>query len=257
VAGDRHRVGRLAEIDAVILAGGLGTRLRPVVGDRPKAIVSVHGRPFLTYLFDQLISAGISRVVLCLGYGSQQIRASIGESYRGLSIVRSEETAPLGTGGALRLALSKLRSDPALVLNGDSYCGAELEEFWLFHRDRRAAASLLLTSVPDTGRFGRVQLGTGSDVIDFQEKGKTSGSGLINAGLYLIDCALIEEIPGGKLRSLEREVFPSWIGRGLYGFASAGKFLDIGTPEAYASAEAFFSDWQRSGAERAAPSAPR
>ena len=240
--GGRHRARVLAEVDAVILAGGLGTRLRSVVSDRPKALAVIHGRPFLGYLFDQLTSAGISRVVLCLGFGSRQIRESFGESYRGLRIIHSEESTPLGTGGALRLALSKLQSDPVLVMNGDSYCAVDLESFWTSHQNRGAAASLLLARVPDTDRFGRVELSGRNEVVAFQEKGKNSGVSLINAGIYLIDCSLIEEIPSGCQRSLERETFPNWIGRGFYGFATTARFLDIGTPEAYASAEEFFAD---------------
>jgi D-glycero-alpha-D-manno-heptose 1-phosphate guanylyltransferase len=238
--GSKHHAGLLAEVDAVVLAGGLGTRLRSVLSDRPKALALIHGRPFLAYLFDQLINAGIFRVVLCLGFGSRQIRECFGESYRGLCIVHSEEPTPLGTAGALRLALPILRSNPVLVINGDSYCEVDLESFWTSHQKRRASVSMVLARVPDTDRFGRIELGARDAVISFQEKGNTSGDGLINAGLYLIDRALIDEIPADISCSLEREIFPSWIGRGFYGFATTAKFLDIGTPEAYASSEAFF-----------------
>ena len=239
MAGGRS-VNQLAEVNAVILAGGLGTRLRSVVADRPKVLAEIHDRPFLTYLFDQLIGAGITRVVLCSGYLSQRIRDSVGDNYRSLCIAHSEEPIALGTAGALRLALPKLQSDPVLVMNGDSYCATVLENFWISHQSCDAAATLLLARVSDTARFGRVQLGPGHEVIDFQERGSTSGPGFINAGIYLIQKALIAEIAPSRILSLEREVFPSWIGRRFYGFETEAKFLDIGTPEALAGAEAFF-----------------
>lgn len=239
-ASCRQPTNCLAEVTAVVLAGGLGTRLRPVLADRPKVLAEIHGRPFLKYLLDQLIGVGIGNVVLCTGYLSHQVREVIGDCYRDLEIAYSAESTPLGTGGALRLALPKLQSDPVLVLNGDSYCAASLELFWAFHRARRAAATLLVAQNCDADRFGQVTLGTGHEVIRFREKGTTSEPRLINAGMYLIQRSLISEIPLGLQISLEREVFPSWIGRGFFGCATDAKFLDIGTPESYAAAEAFF-----------------
>jgi D-glycero-alpha-D-manno-heptose 1-phosphate guanylyltransferase len=232
---------RMADVDAVILAGGLGTRLRAVVADRPKVMAVINGRPFLNYLFDQLITAGIARVVLCTGYLSRQIQSCVGDSYRTLSIVHSVESVPLGTAGALRLASQMLLSNPALVMNGDSYCAVSLERFWLSHLSAKAAATLVLARLSNTERYGRVKLGAGDEVIGFEEKGGTQGQGLINAGIYLIHRSLIDEIPIDRAVSLEREVFPKWIGRSFYGFETDGKFLDIGTPESYASAPAFFA----------------
>lgn len=204
-------------------------------------MAEIVGRPFLTYLFDQLIKVNIGEVVLCTGYLSHQIRDTFGDRYQGLRIVYSVETIPLGTAGALRLALTSLRSDPVLVMNGDSYCDAALEYFWQWHRARPAAASLLLTRVDDTQRFGRVQLAENGTVTEFQEKGTSTGSGLINAGVYLMGRHLIGAIPADAAISLEREVFPHWVGRGLCGFETAARFLDIGTPDGYASAGSFFA----------------
>ncbi len=232
---------RMADVDAVILAGGLGTRLRSVVADRPKVMALINGRPFLNYLFDQLITAGIARVVLCTGYLSQQIHDCVGDSYRTLSIIHSKESVALGTAGALRLALPMLQSDAALVMNGDSFCPVPLEAFWVSHLSSKAAASLVLARLSDTGRYGRLQLGAGHEVISFEEKGGTPGPGLINAGIYLIHRGLIDEIAIDRTVSLEREVFPNWIGRGFYGFETDAKFLDIGTPNSFARAAAFFA----------------
>lgn len=230
----------LAGTTAVILAGGLGTRLRSVVQDRPKALVEIVGRPFLTYLFDQLKAAGLREVVVCTGYLGEMIPAALGDSYEGVSLSYSREFSPLGTGGGLRLALPQLRSDSVLVMNGDSYCQADLPGMWARHQAIGAEGSLFLVQMSDCRRFGRVQFDESGALQGFEEKGKQEGAGWINAGIYLLSRRLIESIPADRAVSIEREVFPAWIGRGLYGYPGEGRFLDIGTPETYAAAEEFF-----------------
>jgi histidinol-phosphate phosphatase family protein len=225
---------------AAILAGGLGTRLRPVISDRPKVLAPVNGRPFLAYLLNQLLEAGVRRVVLCTGYLGEQVRQIFGDRYGALSLVYSQESEPLGTGGALRLALPLLDSDPVLVMNGDSYCQVDLNAFLRWHKERRATASLLLTWVSNTGRYGRVLVNEEGIVQSFKEKGGTRGAGFINAGIYLLSREVLQSIPAHTVVSLEHQVFPSWIGRGLYGYAGGSSFLDIGTPESYAAAQRFF-----------------
>lgn len=234
-------VPELADVTAAILAGGLGNRLRSVVADRPKVLADIRGRPFLAYLLDQLVAEGIGDVVLCTGYLGDQIEAVFGKSYRSLRLSYSQESVPLGTAGALRLALPLFKSNPVLVMNGDSFCEANLKSFWVWHWTRRANATLLLTKISDTRRYGRVQPGADGTVTYFEEKGSGNEPGWINAGIYLFDPHLLLEIPANGTVSLEREVFPAWVGRGLYGFQTEARFLDIGTPEAYASAELFFA----------------
>ena len=224
-----------------ILAGGLGSRLRPALAGHPKALASVGTRPFLVYLFDQLVAAGARDVVLCTGYLGDPIRVMFGESYGPLRLSYSQESTPLGTAGALRLALPLFESNPVLVMNGDSYCEANLREFCLWHDTRHSNATLLLTKVSDRERFGQVQVGPDGKVIAFQEKGSGEGPGWINAGIYLINRDWLKEIPMYRSVSLEREVFPKWIDRGLYGCQSESRFVDIGTPESYASAQVFFA----------------
>ena len=232
--------GTALELTTAILAGGLGSRLRTVVAGRPKALAEVGARPFLAYLFDQLVAAGARDVVLCTGYLADSIRSLFGESYGTLCLRYSRESTPLGTAGALRLALPLFKSDPVLVMNGDSYCGANLAKFCLWHAARRSNATLLLTKMSHTERFGQVQVGPDGKVTAFQEKGGGQRPGWINAGIYLITRDWLEEIPRDRAVSLEREVFPTWIGRGLYGFQSEARFVDIGTPESYAGAQSFF-----------------
>jgi len=232
----------LADATALILSGGLGTRLRSIVPDRPKVLAPVAGRPYLAHLLDKLVETGLRRVVLCTGYRADQVRAEFGARYRGLGLLYSEESQPLGTAGALRLALAHVDSRTLLVLNGDSYCAADLHTFWRFHHRQPSeqAASLLLTEVADTRRYGRVSVDAAGRITRFLEKSQASGRGLINAGIYLLDRALVESIPTGRAVSLERDLFPTLIGSGVYGFASSSAFIDIGTAESYAAADLFF-----------------
>jgi NDP-sugar pyrophosphorylase family protein len=229
----------LSEITAAILAGGFGTRLRPVVSDQPKVLAGINGRPFLSYLLDQVMEAGVRKVVLCTGYLGGQIRSVLGETYRGLSLIYSQEQAPLGTAGALKLAFPLFQSDSVLVMNGDSFCRTDLEAFWDWHQARNANATILLTEVSNTNRYGRVEVDANSRVTQFSEKGNHGGSGWINAGIYLIQRNMFLNIPSNRPVSLEREILPSWVGQGLYGYLSRGLFIDIGIPETFAEAKKY------------------
>jgi len=242
----------MSDVTGAILAGGLGTRLRSVVNDRPKVLATVRGKPFLAYLLDQLLEAGVSRVVLLTGYGGEQIEATFGDQYRDLALAYSHEPEPLGTAGALRFALSQLfpsaapgamsAVDGALVLNGDSYCDTDFTKFRAFHEREQGDASLVLAQVPDTSRFGKVEVAASHRLQRFLEKQEAGGAGWINAGIYLLNRELIEQIPAGRAVSIEREMFPDWLrSRRLLGFDSEGAFLDIGTPESYQAAEKFFA----------------
>jgi NDP-sugar pyrophosphorylase family protein len=226
---------------AVILAGGQGVRLRSVVSDRPKVLAPVAGQPFVAHLLNRLSAQGCRRAVLCTGYLGDQVESAFGTQYRNLSLSYSREPMPLGTGGALHHARPLLDTDPVLVLNGDSFCGFELFPFLARHRQRQSAASLWLTYVPDAGRYGLVQLADNGAVLRFSEKQASRHAGWINAGVYLLSRQVVESISPGRAVSLERECFPSWIGRGLHGFAAAAPFLDIGTPESYADAADFLA----------------
>jgi D-glycero-alpha-D-manno-heptose 1-phosphate guanylyltransferase len=224
-------------IPAVVLCGGLGTRLRSVVQDRPKAMAEVRGRPFLTYLLDQLAEAGVSDIVLATGYMGDQVSEVLGEDYRGVSLHYSRESSPLGTGGALRMAA---RSCPvAMVLNGDSYCDVDLAAFIEWHFDNGNRNSMIVTQVDDVRQFGSVQVDPAGNITAFEEKCPGLGvaaPGLINAGIYIVCDKLIESIPDGRPVSLEREVFPRWLDGQFRVFPSKGGFIDIGTPISFAAA---------------------
>lgn len=229
------------EITAVVLAGGMGLRLREVVSHRPKVLVEVCGRPFLGFLFDQLCAAGIRHVVLCTGYMADSVRDTYGVSYGSLELEYSQESQPLGTGGALRLALPQVRSNPVLVMNGDSFVDAGLEDFLSRHSERGCDVSILMTYVPDTARYGSMKVQEDGLVLAFEEKGEGHGPGWINAGVYLVKTSVIEALPPGEKVSLEWQAFPPLVGKGLYGCPCNGRFIDIGTPESYHRAEEFFS----------------
>jgi dTDP-glucose pyrophosphorylase/histidinol phosphatase-like enzyme len=226
--------------DAFILAGGLGTRLRSVMPDDPKVLAPAAGRPMLAHLLDQLAEAGFSRVVLGTGYLADKIEVAFGPSFRGMELIYSRESAPLGTGGALRHAARHFRGGDVLVLNGDSYVAVHLPTFLAWHRARRADVSILLTAVSDPGRYGAVEIGAGGRITAFHEKSaRVSGRAWINAGVYVASRAAVEGIAADRSVSLEREVLADER-LALYGYPGGGAFLDIGVPESLARAEEFF-----------------
>lgn len=231
----------LNAITAVILAGGLGTRLRSIVADRPKVLAPVNGRPFLSYLLDQLVSLEIQHVVLCVGYLGNLVYAEFGGSYGPLTLEYSQEKELLGTGGALRQALPLFHSETVLVMNGDSYCHDNLGLFCSWYHRRMAKAALFLTKVNNANRYGQVMTDKFDRIIQFTEKGELEGPGWINAGIYLLDYHVVETIPPLRQISLEREMFPIWVDQGLDGYHGQGTFLDIGIPADYAQAGRFFS----------------
>jgi NDP-sugar pyrophosphorylase family protein len=230
------------KMTVAILAGGLGSRLQGVVPDRPKVLAEVGGRPFLCYLLDELGRQGVVEVLLLTGHRASQIRDALGESYQGMRLHSSREDEPLGTAGAVRLALPLVRTEQLLLLNGDSFCEVDVTALRQGHEERAAEASLVLWRAPDTGRFGRVQIGRDGRIVRFTEKGVRVGPGWINAGVYLLQRHLIGELPAGRALSLERDVLPGWVAaRRVRGQRTSGRFLDIGTPESFAAAEGFFA----------------
>jgi len=235
------RTGAFASMPVAILAGGLGTRLRPAIGARQKTVAEVAGRPFLARLLDQVALFGFRDVVLCVGFGADQVERALGVEHGPLRLRYSREAEPLGTAGALRLALPLLSGDAALVMNGDSFCDADLAEAWDAHSRRSALATLVLVEVPDTSRYGRVELDASDAIRRFVEKQPEDGPGWINAGLYLLARSRIAAIPAARPLSLERDVFPSWIGERLFGHRSGARFIDIGTPQSYADASRLFA----------------
>lgn len=232
---------RARNLTAVVLAGGLGTRLRPVVDDVPKPIAPVAGRPFLAHVIEYLVAQGLSDVVLSVGYQASAVETAVGDGSRWSAQIRySREEEPLGTAGAIKLAAGQVESDPFFVLNGDSLIRVDLDRLVGFHAARGARASLVASRVERADRFGSLELGRGGEVLSFEEK--HAGSGWVNAGLYLFERAVLGEIPAGRRISLEEEVLPSLAGDGLYALRADEEFVDIGTPESYREANRKLED---------------
>lgn len=227
----------LRDIDVVILAGGLGTRIRPALGETPKILAPVDGRPFVDYLLDWLESFGARRIVFCLGYLGDKVRAHLAQADRDTQIEWVVESQPLGTGGALVNAMPMLRTSPVLVLNGDSFVDVDLCAFAESHRASGAIASLVCTEVNDAGRFGRVTIDENSRIVHFAEKNPSSPEpGAINAGVYLFDSAFLDLVKNSRARSIEQDVFARQAPGSLHAHLGRFPFIDIGTPESLACA---------------------
>jgi D-glycero-alpha-D-manno-heptose 1-phosphate guanylyltransferase len=227
-------------VQAIVLAGGLGTRLRPVVPDLPKPMAPVDGRPFLEHLLDYWIGQGVSRAVLAVGHLHAVIERHFQAQYRKIPLVYAVEESPLGTGGGL-LGAVKLLAEQAttLVLNGDTFFAVPLDDLVNFHRVRHANFTLGLFASGRTQRYDEVVL-DGDGRIRSLGAGLAGGSGFANGGVYLLErpAEFAGRWPGARQISLEREILPDEIARGaaVYGLRSHAGFIDIGVPEDYARA---------------------
>jgi D-glycero-alpha-D-manno-heptose 1-phosphate guanylyltransferase len=222
-------------IDSIILAGGLGTRLSDVIRDRPKVLAPVNDRPFLDIILDHLSRSGIvEHVVLAIGHLAEQVVREYGcrRNYS-FDIRFSIEEELMGTGGGIKKALSLTTTEQVLVLNGDSFVEVNLDQLVRFHSDMGAALTMTIAEVDNASRFGRVVLDKTGRVVSFEEKRPGTESGCINAGVYLVERSLFDGIKTDSPISLERELLPQFIKKGVYGFVTKGKFIDIGTPESY------------------------
>jgi NDP-sugar pyrophosphorylase family protein len=231
----------LAELDVLVIAGGLGTRIRSVLGDTPKLLAPVGGRPYLVILLDWLRLFGAKRIVLGLGHQAPAVVDFLDRNksaHDDLTIVTVSEPRPLGTAGAVRFARPKLRSDPVLVMNGDSFTVADLCALVEHHRRAKAKATLLCAEVNDAGRYGRVELDSSGFIRGFIEKDSNfHGRSVVSAGVYLFSAALLDEIAAGQASSIEHDVFTRAPAGSLNAFAGRFPFIDIGTPESLAHAE--------------------
>ncbi len=240
VAADFNR-----RITAFVLCGGLGTRLRPVLSDRPKSMALVAGVPFLQLLLESVRSQGVDQVILGTGYMAEQIEDFFRDGHDlAVRIRYSREHEPLGTGGALKLA-EPLLSDPMLVLNGDSHVEWSLAAACELFRKHDASLVMVLQTVPDVSRYGSVTVAPDGRVNEFVEKGTRAGAGLINAGVYLLRKEIVSALPAGKAISLERDVFPGMLGGKVYGVVSTGLFIDIGIPADLERAQALLAPQAR------------
>lgn len=202
-------------------------------------MVPIQGKPFLAYLLKMLAAAGMKRVVLCVGYLGSHIEWWLGNGEEfDLNIEYSPEEQPMGTAGALGLAYSRYaRGKRVLAMNGDSLLQLSLATMWNLHTAREAEATIALTQVPDNSRYGGVNVNESGRVTAFREKGSETGPGWINGGVYLFEPSVMEMIVANRSVSLEKEVLPILVERGLLAFQTDGYFIDIGIPADLARAQ--------------------
>jgi len=219
----------------LILAGGLGTRLSEIVKDIPKVMVDIKEKPFLEYLILQLKKYNLNDIILCTGYLKEKIESYFGNgNYFGVNIVYSEETEPLGTGGAIKLAEDLIGEDNIIVMNGDSFFDIDLDKLISYHFDKKALATMALAEVREAKRFGTVKIDKNGMIKSFIEKEQKANSNLINGGIYVLNKEIFRYILKDKSISLEKEVFPKLIeSNRFYGISFKNYFIDIGIPKAY------------------------
>lgn len=224
-------------MEAIILAGGLGTRLRSVVSDVPKPMADINGKPFLAILIEYWIKQGITRFILAVGYKHEIIQKYFGDEYNGVPMIYSVEKEPLGTGGGLLLALDKLNSqNDCLILNGDTFFEINVQEFLAYHKNKKSDLTMALKKVENNSRYTGVLIDEHQRIISlsFETNDKES---IINGGVYLAQPNIFfqfQSLPEKKV-ALEAEIFPELLERytKIYGFNFSGKFIDMGVPTDY------------------------
>ncbi len=227
---------------AIILAGGLGTRLRPVVSDLPKPMAPVAGRPFLEYLLLHARKQGVRQAVLSVGYKFEAIKAHFGDAYKEIRLKYAIEEEPLGTGGAIWNAFPFCESKTVVVLNGDSLFEVDFKALHGFQRGKNAKMVLSLKPMENFDRYGAVEIDEEHCIRQFQEK-TFREKGLINGGVYCLDLNWAEQLPLSGKFSFEKEVLEKYVKSGeCYGFVSSAYFIDIGIPADYERAQIEFSE---------------
>ena len=232
----------LNDIKVIILCGGLGTRIKPVLSELPKCLAPIHNKPFIEYLLNQVKDNGLSQVILSTGYMGDAVRSHFDSSFDGMGIMYSHEDTPLGTGGAVRQAMTKFDSKYYLIMNGDSFVDFSMKEFCLSFDPSQMQARMALVWVENGSRYGSVTLGDDRKVSGFHEKSDQIKPSWINGGIYLMGRSVLNTMPDKKSFSLEKDVFQCGRLNALYGIGYRSRFIDIGTPESLIEAETFFSN---------------
>ena len=218
-------------MEAIVLAGGFGTRLSTVVSDVPKPMAPINGRPFLEYLLDDLNEKGISRVILAVGYKKEIIKSHFKEKYKNIDIIYSDEDIPLGTGGAIKKALTLAKDENIFIINGDTFFDVDLKEMYQFHKKNSSKLTLAIKEMEKFDRYGSLIL-EGDKIIKFEEK-KCVDKGYINGGIYLIKKELLNKEEKESF-SFEKDILENKKFQiEKYGHKSEGYFIDIGIPEDY------------------------
>ncbi|MDZ7737600.1 MAG: nucleotidyltransferase family protein [Bacteroidales bacterium] len=224
--------------EAIILAGGLGTRLRGTIRDIPKAMAPVKGKPFIEYLLTYLDLSGINRVILSTGHLSSVINEHLGENFGNIHISYSEEKKPLGTGGAIALAAPMIKEDKFFVLNGDTLFKTSLKKMAHQHSETGADITIALRKMDDISRYGNISINDNNRILSFSEKENQKVEGMINAGIYLINKSVLKMAVLPDIFSIEKDLFPILLRKSnIYGYTDSAYFIDIGTPADYKKAQ--------------------
>ena len=223
---------QIPNLDVLILCGGFGKRLKEIGQNCPKPMVKINGRPFLEILIEHISTFGFRRYILCAGFKSEVIEQYFLNKNDDNTYILSKEDEPLGTGGGIKKAESCILGSTFMVLNGDSICRANLNDFVEFHKSNNASVSMALATIGDVSEYGSVVVNDRSEINEFKEKSdRFKGQGHVNAGIYLFEKPILGQIPSGKNISVEKDVFPSMIGKNFYGFKTTERLFDIGTPQ--------------------------
>ncbi len=227
-------------MEAIVLAGGFGTRLRHVVPDVPKPMAPVCDRPFLEFILDDLQAYGITKVILAVGYKKEVIQAHFGNWYKDMQVLYSEEDTPLFTGGAIKKALQLCSDELVFVVNGDTYFDVDLNAMKAFHTDHHSDLTLAMREMHHFERYGTLKLDK-DRIVAFHEK-QPMEQGFINGGIYLLSRQLLEQVPEEQF-SFETDFMERQVDTlRIMGYESKGYFIDIGIPEDYAKAQIDFAD---------------
>jgi len=227
---------------AIVLCGGLGTRLGDLTKHTPKPILEVAGKPFITYILDQFQNSPVSEVILAVGFRSDKVKQLIGDNWRGMPIRYSYEENPLGTGGAIKAAMKLYALKEAFVLNGDTFLNVDFEKLLSFSKSRNSKLVLSLKVMPNSSRYGSVIFDENHFIKAFTEKSLLNQIGYINAGVSYVNYSCFESIQENAF-SFEKEILVKSANQiNAVGFITDGYFIDMGIPEDFAKAQIDFSD---------------
>lgn len=230
-------------VDVVILCGGMGTRLKAIIDDKPKPMAEIDKRPFIDILIGHISTFGFQRFILCAGYKAELVQEYYKNKKCRVEILIRKEQELLGTGGAVKNAWPLIDSNPFLVLNGDSFLDMDLYKFVEFHLEKKALLSIALIDAKDTNGYGSIETDSSDRIVKFREKEEKSQESMINAGVYLFNREIFSLMPSNKKFSLEYDFFPKIVGSKFYGYLTKGFFIDIGTPERYMQAKQLLKDF--------------
>ena len=231
----------IKNIDIIILAGGLGTRLRSIIGNNPKCLSPVNGQPFIHFLMDQYVAQGFKRFIVSVGYQKEKVIKSL-KFRKDCKIIFCEEYEPLGTGGAIKKSEQYITSNNVIIINGDSFINLNTDHLVNWHYKMESDCTIVATEIENSNRYGTIEIGKKSRLVGFKEKNDTSSQGLVNAGIYVMNKSIFNLMPDEKPFSVELEFFPKILNESTYAYICNKELIDIGTPDSY---KKFMENYQK------------